>query len=181
MGSLGALAFTIVAARPIMVLLFGARFGPAASVLPILMGAFVSISFGYLAGNMVVILGLQRRFLGYAAVGLLLNVVLNLLLIPPYGYKAAAWVTVATEVVVMSQTMRSVLKELQMRPNWIRLGRVALSAAAMGVGVAAARRFGLPLGPLVGIAAAEYLALLLALRALRPREIAALLRREQID
>jgi O-antigen/teichoic acid export membrane protein len=181
MGSLGALAFTIVAARPIMVLLFGPGFAPAAPALPVLMGAFVSISFGYLAGNMVVILGLQRRFLAYAAVALLLNVGLNVVLIPPYGFQAAAWTTLATEVLVMSLTMRSVLKRLEMKPSWIRLGRVGLAASGMGLGVGAARHFGLPLGVLLAVAAVAYLGLLLALGALRRRDITALIRREPID
>src|SRR5581483_1637816 len=68
MASLPALAFTIVAARPIVELLFGGSFAAAAPALPILMGAFVAISFGYLNGNMVVLLRLQRAFFLYAAV-----------------------------------------------------------------------------------------------------------------
>ena len=48
-----------------MTFLFGLQFGSAAPALPILAGAFVSISFGYLVGNMVVVLELQRRFALY--------------------------------------------------------------------------------------------------------------------
>jgi O-antigen/teichoic acid export membrane protein len=180
MGSLGALAFTVVAAKPIMVLLFGARFAPAATALPILMGAFVSISFGYLAGNMVVILGLQRRLLAYATVGLIVNVALNVVLIPPYGFQAAAWVTLITEFTVMSLSMRSVLLRLHMRPKWGRIGRVAAAAAGMGVVVALAHSAGLPLGTLAGLAVAVYLGLLFALGALTPAELAGLLRREPV-
>jgi O-antigen/teichoic acid export membrane protein len=180
MGSLGALAFTIVAARPIMVALFGRQFAAAAPALPVLMGAFVSISFGYLVGNMVVILELQRRFLRYAALALVLNVVLNVILIPPYGFEAAAWVTLATEVTVMSLTARCVLRRLQMKPSWTRLGRVAVAAGGMGLAVGTARQAGLPLSALVAIAAVLYPALLLASRALTPCDVAASIRREPI-
>ena len=180
MGSLGALAFTVVAAQPIMVLLFGPQFAAAAPALPILMGAFVSISFGYLVGNMVVILELQRRFLVYTALALVLNVVLNVLLIPRYGFQAAAWVTLATEVTVMSLSARSVLRRLQMKPSWTRLGRVAAAAGGMGLAVETARQAGLPLGALVAIAAVVYPALLLASRALTLRDVAALIRRGPI-
>ena len=180
MGSFGALAFTIVAAQPIMVLLFGAQFAPAAPALPILMGAFVSISFGYLVGNMVVILELQRRFLLYAALALMLNVVLNVLLIPRYGFEAAAWVTLATEVTVMSLSARSVQKRLDMSPNWARLGRVAAAAGGMGLTVEAAHQAGVPLAFLVAIAAVVYPAFLLASRALTPSNLAALIRRDPI-
>lgn len=178
MGSFGALAFTIIAARPIMVLLFGPQFAPAAPALPILMGAFVSISFGYLVGNMVVILELQRRFLLYTAVALVLNVVLNVLLIPTYGFQAAAWVTLATEVTVMSLSARSVLKRLEMKPSWMRLGRVAAAAAGMGLVVETASQAGLPLGALVAIAAVLYPALLLASRAVTLSSLAVLIRRD---
>ena len=146
MGSFGALAFTIVAARPIMVLLLGPQFAAAAPALPILMGAFVSISFGYLVGNMVVILQMQRRFIVYAAVALALNVVFNLILIPPYGFIAAAWVTLATEVTVMSLTSRSVARKLQMRPNWSRFARIALAGGGDGAG----GRVGAPRGAAAG-------------------------------
>ena len=180
MGSLGALAFTIVAAKPIMVLLFGSSFAPAASALPVLMGAFVSISFGYLVGNMVVILGLQRRFLAYAALGLVVNLLLNVILIPPYGFQAAAWVTLLTEITVMSLSMRRVLMQLDMRPVWTRFGRVALAAALMAVVVAGARGAGAPLGVLAALAGIAYIGLLFALRALTPSEVSGFLRRDPV-
>lgn len=180
MGSLGALAFTIVAAKPVMVLLFGVRFAPAASALPVLMGAFVSISFGYLVGNMVVILGLQRRFLAYATLGLIVNVLLNVILIPTYGFQAAAWVTLLTEVTVMSISMRSVLMRLAMRPVWKRVGRVAVAAALMAMAVAGARSAGVPLGGLAALAAVAYVGLLFALRALTPADVSGFLRRDPV-
>ena len=180
MGSLGALAFTIVEAKPIMVLLFGVSFAPAASALPVLMGAFVSISFGYLAGNMVVILGLQRRYFAYATLGLVVNVLLNVALIPPYGFQAAAWVTLVTEVTVMSLTMRSVLMGIRMKPSWGRIGRVATAAAGMAVAVAAGRYAGLPLGILVGVAIVLYVGLLFALGALTRADVSGFLRRDPV-
>jgi len=180
MGSFGALAFTVVAARPIMVLLFGPSFAPAASALPVLMGAFVSISFGYLAGNMVVILGLQRRYFAYAALGLIVNVLLNVAFIPPYGFQAAAWITLITEVTVMSLSMRSVLMGLHMKPSWRRMARIAVAAGAMGVAVAIAHSAGLPLGVLVAIGAVVYVGLLFAFRALTPGDVIGFLRRDAI-
>ena len=104
-GSFPALGFTLVASEQVISLLFGDAFLPAAPALPILMAAFVVICFGYLSGNLVIVLGLQRRFLVYAVVALVFNVALNVILIPPYGFLAAAWVTLATEVVVVGLTM----------------------------------------------------------------------------
>ena len=60
-GSFGALAFATVAAEPIVRLIFGEEFIEAASVLPVLAGAFVLMSLGYLTDNLVLVLGKQRR------------------------------------------------------------------------------------------------------------------------
>ncbi len=180
MASLPALAFTLVAAHPIIELLFGSAFAQAAPALPILMGAFVSISFGYLAGNMVVILELQSSFFRYAAVGLVLNASLNILLIPPYGFLAAAWITLATEVVVMTLTARRVLGQLAMTPRFGRLLRTLLAAVAMGALTWVARRAGAPLYGLVAVAAFSYPVLLFSLRALRPAEVRAVLRKDPL-
>lgn len=180
MASLPALTFTLVAAHQIIKLLFGGAFEEAAPALPILMGAFVSISFGYLAGNMVVILELQNKFFRYAAIGLLINATLNVLLIPRYGFLAAAWITLATEFVVMSLTMRSVLHQLAMTPRFGRLLRTLVAALAMGVLTWLAQRAGLPLYGLVAVAALSYLTLLPALRVLTLREMRAVLRKEPV-
>jgi O-antigen/teichoic acid export membrane protein len=180
MGSLPALAFTVVAAQPIMTLLFGEQFAQAAPALPILMGAFVSISFGYLAGNMVVILELQRRFFAYALVGLIVNASLNVALIPRYGFLAAAWITLFTEVLVMSLTMRSVLGELAMTPRLGRLVRTLVAALGMGLLTWLAKDLGAPLLGLVTVAALTYPALLFSLGALSSTEVRAVLRKEPL-
>jgi O-antigen/teichoic acid export membrane protein len=180
MASLPILAFTIVAALPIVRLLFGPGFAAAATALPILMGAFVAISFGYLGGNMVVILELQRAFVVYAAVGLVVNAALNVALIPRYGFLAAAWITLLTEVVVTSLTMRRVLSTIEMAPRWGRLVRTLAAAVAMGALIWAARRAGLPLAGLVAIAAVTYPAFLLAVGALSPADLRALRAKEPV-
>jgi O-antigen/teichoic acid export membrane protein len=181
LASLPILVFTSIAAGPIVTLLFGTKLHAAAPALPILMGAFVSISFGYIAGSMVVILELQRRFLGYAAIALVLNTVLNVILIPRYGFVAAAWVTVLTEVTVMSLTMRSVLRALHMRPRVSRLARTLVAALIMGGCTWVARTAGVPLAGLVVIAGITYLAGVAILRIIPLNEVAALLRKDILD
>lgn len=178
MASLPILAFTIVAARPIVIVLFGDEFAGAAAALPMLAGAFVSISFGYLVGNMVVALELQRRFARYAAAGLVLNVILNVLLIPSYGFVAAAWITVATEVTVMTLSMRMVLRALEMRPRFERLTRILLAATVMGVAIWVADRAGASLALLIVIAAAIYCPALLALRVVTIDELRRVIARD---
>ena len=88
--ALAPLAITLAGAEPLTVLLFGEEFRAAAPAFPVLMGAFVLISLGYLTGYLVIAYGLQKRFVFYALAGLAFNVAGNLLLIPRYGFLGAA-------------------------------------------------------------------------------------------
>jgi O-antigen/teichoic acid export membrane protein len=173
--SLPALGFTLVASEPVVRLLFGEDFLRAADALPILMGAFVVICFGYLAGNLVVVLELQRIFLRNALVALAFNVVLNLILIPPYGFVAAAWVTLATEVLVTALTLGAVLRRLELRLRLRRMLLATVAAALMTAAVAGLQALGAPLGVLLAAAAVTYPAAVLLVGAVRPAEVRQLL------
>lgn len=174
--SLPTLAFSIVAAKPLVVLLFGSQFAGAAKGLPILMAAYVVICFGYVSGNMVIATDLQRRYIRFAIVGLIVNVALNVPLIPRYGYVAAAWLTLLTNVVVVFPALRAVLKAIDMRVSPGRLARTAAAAAVSGALVALLRHAGVGLGGLVATMLVAYPALLLALKALDLGEIAQVFR-----
>jgi O-antigen/teichoic acid export membrane protein len=176
--SLPLLAFCIVESHAIVRLLFGASYDAAAPALPVLMGAFVLISVGYLLGNTVIVIGLQRRLILYAAVALIFNVVANLLLIGRYGFMAAAWITLLTEVVVGGLTARAVFAELRLRPDLGAIGRVVAASAGMGLLVWVLRRAGVPLGGLVAVAAVAYPALALVTKAVDGPMVVRLLRRE---
>jgi O-antigen/teichoic acid export membrane protein len=169
--SLPALGVALAAAEPMIELLFGAEFSAAAPALPVLMGAFVLICFGYLSGNLVVVLGLQRRFLLYAVIGLVFNVGLNLALLPSYGFLAAAWITLATELLVVGLAWRAVLAELRFRPNLERIWRAALATVAMTLLVLGLRGLGAPAVVLLLAAAASYPPLALATRAVSLAEL----------
>lgn len=174
--SLGALALTIVAAEPIIALLYGADYVPGASILPILFAAFVPICIGNVAGNMVIATDLQRRYIWYAVLGLILNVSLNILLIPSYGIKAAAWVTLLTEVVVVSAALAAVLRRIEMRLSPRRIALATLAAAGAGLLVWGLREAGAGAVLLVIAMAIAYPLLLVGLRALDLDELRRLLR-----
>lgn len=179
MASLGVLAVTLVAAAPIVRFLFGREFADAAPALPILMGAFAVICFGYLSGQLVVVYGLQRTFIRYALVALVVNVALNLLLVPRYGFLAAAWLTLGTELLVTGLAGRAVLRAMGFRPPLGRMLRTVPAAAVLALGLAGLRASGAPLAVLLVAAALAYPALLTALRVLDLRELAAVLWRRQ--
>jgi O-antigen/teichoic acid export membrane protein len=169
-GSLGALAFASVAAEPLMRLFFGEEFVPAAPALPILGGAFVFICYGYLTGNLLLTLGIAQRQIVVGLAGLVVNVIGNLILVPKYGFLAAAWMTLATEVVVVGTGGYFVVREL----GALSIGRLPhiVAAAAILLAVLLALKAGG--GGLVVLSLAAgvlYPALLLACRAVAPHEI----------
>jgi O-antigen/teichoic acid export membrane protein len=181
MVSLPALGFTLVASNQLVRLLYGARFLPAAGALSVLMGAFVFICCGYALGVFTLVLDLQSRFVRYAFVALCLNVALNLLLVPSEGFMAAAWVTCATEAFVSVLVGRAVLNKLEMRLRFTRLLRIALAAAMSALVTLGLREGGVDVFGLLAAAGLAHLGGLFALRALRPSELRAILRRDPLS
>jgi O-antigen/teichoic acid export membrane protein len=176
--SLPIFAFVLVAAEPIVRLLFGADFVAGANTLRILMAAFTVICFGWVAGSMVIVLRLQRVFVRYALIALVFNVVLNLIFVPKYGYIAAAWITLGTELVVESLALRAVFRKIEMVPSPAKAIRIIAAVAGMGFALWGLSAAGAALVWLVIAAAAIYPALLLALRAVTRADLAAMVRRE---
>ena len=177
--SFGGLAFVCVAASPVMRLVFGAEFVAGAPALPVLFGAFVFICFGYLNGNLMTVLGLQRKLLWISLLALVVNLVGNLILIPLTGFMGAAWMTLVTEIVVWSASLRMILQALEMpRPPLGRMGRTALAAVLLGGALALLSVAGAALWLLIAASCLLYPGLLFGLRALHPGELRNLLRRE---
>jgi O-antigen/teichoic acid export membrane protein len=180
--ALGGLALTIVAAEPIVELLYGPDYVSGATVLTILVAAFIPICIGNVAGNMVVAMDLQRRYIWFAALGLLLNVPLNLLLIPEYGIEAAAWVTLLTEVVVVSLSLAMVLRKIELRLSLRNIALALLAATGSALAVWGLRQAGAGAVALVLAMTVLYPLLLVALGALDLTELRRLLRdRKEVE
>jgi O-antigen/teichoic acid export membrane protein len=176
--SFGGLAFAIVAAEPVVRLVFGAPYASAAPALPVLAGAFVLICYGYLNGNLLLVLGLQRKLLRISLVALVFNLAGNFVLVPLVGFMGAAWMTLATEAVVLVQTSRLIARTLEIRrPALGKVGRTAVAAIVLGVGLGLLRFAGAPLGALIAASAVAYPALLFRLGALRMEDLRMALRR----
>jgi polysaccharide transporter, PST family len=144
-------ALVAVIAGPLMRLLFGPEFASAGPTLSVLMLVFAISAFSYIAGDLVIVLRLQRRYIIYATAGLLVNVALNVVLIPAYGFVAAAWVCLFTEGLVIGLALRAALTTIDQR---LRLGRISRIVGVSGAGALAAllaRKAGLPLVP-IGVA-----------------------------
>jgi O-antigen/teichoic acid export membrane protein len=176
--SFGALAVAIVASEPIVRLIFGADFVDAAPALPVLGGAFILISYGYLNGNLLLVLGKQNLLLRVSVVALVANLIGNAIAIPAFGFMGAAWMTFATEAVVLAQTTRLLVRELGTDQfEFGRVVRTGLAAILLGLVIGAMRIAGAPLAPVLVVACLLYPALLFGLRAVGPEDIRVLLRR----
>ncbi len=176
--ALGALAFASVAPTLLVHLFFGPQFTGAAPALPVLAGAFVFVCFGYLNGSLLVALGLQQQFLKVSLLGLVFNVAGNLVAVPLDGFMGAAWMTLATELLVCGACMRAILRKLERRwPQPRRMTRTALAAVLLFGALGALKLLGAGLVVLVPAACALYPALLLGLGALQPDDIRVVLRR----
>jgi len=177
--SLGALAFAAVASTQLVRLVFGPAYVAGAPALPVLGAAFVFICFGYLNGSLLTVMGLQRRLLTISLAALVLNVVGNLALVPLIGFMGAAWMTLATEMLVCALSLRLVRSTLALPfPKPGRVGRTVVAALLLGGGLLVMREAGASLGALTAAACVGYPALLFGLRALSPGEVRMILRRE---
>jgi O-antigen/teichoic acid export membrane protein len=176
--SLPALAITLAGSEPITRLLFGADFTDAAPALPLLMATFVVVSIGYLTGYLIVAYRLQREFVLIAVGALVFNVATNLALVPSYGFMAAAWLTLATEVLVMSLSLWIVCARMGVAPTGRNLGPIVAAAAAAGLAGWGLRQAGLPTAAWVAAASALYAALVVAFGAVKLDELRALVRRD---
>ena len=175
--SLGGLAFAIAAAEPVVRLIFGPEFTAAAPALPVLAGAFILISFGYLNWNLLVVLGLQRRLLRISVIALVVNLIGNLILVPLVGFMGAAWMTLVTELVVCVGSLQIILRALEWPlPKPGRIGRTVIAAGLLTGLLELLRVADASLAVLALAACVLYPLLLFALRALGPDDIQVLLR-----
>lgn len=84
-------------ADPLIALIYGPPFQPAAAVLKINVWTGVFVFLGVASSSWLVTENLQRISLVRTSIGATLNVVLNLLLIPRYGIVGSAWATLIAQ------------------------------------------------------------------------------------
>lgn len=175
LAALPVFAFSIPAADEIVSVLFGPDFAGIETTLVVMMGTFVLTSLGFLCGYLVIVLELQKRFVRFALAALVFNVGANLILLPEYGYEAAAWVMLGTQALVIGLSARAISGRLGYVPAPERPIRMALAAALMGAAVYGVDQAGAPFAVLVALAVVIYPLLVLALRAVSVEDLRRLL------
>lgn len=101
------IAITLLAPT-IIRLLFGAEFAEASPALMVLVWSTVFIYFAISGGNLLISVGMEKTPMYILAIGVFVNVGLNLLWIPTMGFLGAAWSTAVAYFVILVGTMTAV-------------------------------------------------------------------------
>jgi O-antigen/teichoic acid export membrane protein len=170
--SLPIAAGAMVLAEPVVTLVYGDPFAPAATALVLLGPAFALYPIGYLASQMLVARDRQRVLAPTYAVIVVVNIGLNLVLIPALSLEGAALSTSITQLLVAGALGAFALREAGgIDPARILIGPVTATVAATGAMLLL--RDHLPLA--VGAAALAYpLTLYLVERRAYPDDLAVL-------
>lgn len=119
--------------RPLMDVLYSKEVESIAQVFVILIYGIVPISFTYIFGTLLTANGSLRQLNIFASVAILINVVLNMLLIPRWQAVGSAVSSLAAQSFMAIAQMVLALNIFSLRPSWgylIRLG--AYVAVAVG-------------------------------------------------
>jgi O-antigen/teichoic acid export membrane protein len=161
-------AFGLIAARPFVVLLFGAKYGPSVEAAQILIPAVAFMFLSNFGETTLACIDRWRTIVIVSTACLLLNVGLNLLWIPGLGYRGAAWATLATEFAYFAATAMS-LRLFGHRISWLSVAARPALATAVFAGVLWATQ-GLGLLPSSVLACAAFAGATVLLRVWDPKE-----------
>ncbi|MGD0274335.1 MAG: oligosaccharide flippase family protein [Gaiellaceae bacterium] len=176
--SMGAFALSLAYSGPIIALVYGSEFARASRALPVLIGAFVLVSIGYLQDLLVIVAGRQKRFVVAAVVALVFNIALNLALIPRWGFMAAAATTAATEALVVAMRWHILRGHLPEGPALGRIPKLALAGVALFALLGSLRWLSVAVVPALFIGAIAYPLLLFGVKAARLDDLRLVLKRE---
>ena len=110
----------------IMGLLYISNIELSASILQLLMVSFLGIATTYIFGTLLTANGSIRQLNWMAAVGMLLNISLNLILIPHFQALGSAWASLATQLfTALTQTFLAV-HFLKLTINYRLIGKLMM-------------------------------------------------------
>lgn len=124
---------TYFLAKPIMLFIGGQEFEASGPVLQIIIIATATIFVGTLFGNAVVAVNQQKKIIwAYAGIAIV-SVAGYLILIPRYTYFGAAWVTVASELLITASSIYVVYRATKIIPSLNLFFKTILASVIMGV------------------------------------------------
>jgi len=105
----------------------------SAPIFATLMFGFIPISTTYIFGTLLTANGSMRQLNIMAAVGMMLNIILNLILIPKYQALGAAYVSLFTQLFTAIAQVIIAIRIFHFKPQWTMTFRVLLFAALVVV------------------------------------------------
>ncbi|MBU1102630.1 flippase [Patescibacteria group bacterium] len=171
-------AGTLVLSPRIIDLLGGGRYPESAGVLNVLIVAVGAVFLGTLFSFALIAAEKQRTLLKISLAGAVVNVVLNLVLIPRYSYMAAAATTVLTEALVAFLMMAAIYRSLRFWPSSRAVFKSLLAAGAMAIALFYLRFLNLFI--LMALALLIYFGLLYLIRGFSSRDISELIKKDEV-
>ncbi len=160
-----------------MTLIFGARYHTAGQILEILICTFVPLGFSLLFSSILILRARLTPYIFIAFGGAVLNIAADLVLIPRYGARGAAWAALGTEILVAFSLWRAARQAVAIVLPVRQL--VAAVAASVGAGLITAWTNS-TVSYVAALLAGSlcYLALAFGLRAVTVRDLRQLLSRQ---
>ncbi len=163
-----------ISAGPVISLLYGPQYGPAARVLKYMIVAVLFICLDQIFAGLLLAAGRQKEDLKALCFSAIVYVILLAVFIPKYGVYGAAWATALAYLVQTSFSYFYMSKSIVSLDLFNLIGKTA--AAGAGTVLLAVFFPGIFWVWSVGLAACVYFLLLLFFKVIRFREIAALLK-----
>lgn len=153
----------VVLAMPIMDFLYGNEYIPGAAAFQILIVTVLAVFPGTVLGNIILAYDKQRKIAWYVAATSVSNIVLNLVLIPPFGIVGAAVATITSQILYNWLVWRFVkqLTAFTIIPHLIKTGIAAIFMGIIAFGLSAANVHVLAI---IAIAALAYFTILTLLK-----------------
>jgi len=157
-------------AEPLVVTLLEETYLPAVSALAVLGWVLPVWFLTFLQGNILTIVERQKAVAAVGLVNMILNLGLNLIVIPRYGFTGAAVTTLITELVGLTQMFWLLRRNISLTQTLVMTLKVAAITAVMGLLVLALRGR-INVFAVIAVAAAIYAAAIIILGIIPVAEI----------
>jgi len=128
--------------------------------------AFMNTLFSFI----LIASGHQAKLLKINAIGVIFNILTNLIFIPDFGFRAAAITTLLSEMIIISLTYRECKKHTHIPIHFKKLIKITTAGVIMGAFISLSQNT-IPILPLVGGGALIYFCALIPLRVFTPETL----------
>ena len=122
---------TMLISTPLIIAIAGQEFAPSGIALRIIIWSALLSFFGAVLNYTIIAAGRQSLLVLPYVFATIFNIVANIIFIPHYSYIGAAYITVATEAIVMIYAGVLVFRLLRITPAWVVTLKATLASVVM--------------------------------------------------